>query len=58
MIRFAMLFFVLALGSYIIGVNELGGVSFELGELFVFIFLVLAILSFISSIFGKHDQMF
>lgn len=51
MIRAAVVFFILALVAYGLGAYGLSGVSEEIGELFVIVFLVLAATSFMVSVF-------
>ena len=50
MIRAAISFFVLALLAYILGANGIAGLSIEIGKVLLFVFLVLAVLSFVASL--------
>lgn len=50
MIRISITFFVLALVAYVLGANGIAGVSLEIGKLFLIIFLVLAVLSYLVSL--------
>ncbi len=52
MVRAAIAFFVLALVSILFGATGIAGVSLEIGKLFLGIFLVLAVVSFVLSIAG------
>lgn len=45
MIRIALSFFLLALLSYFVGANQIGGASMEIARLFLWAFLVLALVS-------------
>jgi uncharacterized membrane protein YtjA (UPF0391 family) len=47
MIRAALGFFVLALIAFVLGANGIAGLSMEIGQLLLFIFLALAVISFI-----------
>ena len=47
MVRAAIAFFVLALIAYVLGANGVAGVSMEIGQLLLFVFLALAVVSFI-----------
>lgn len=44
---YALIFFVLALVAGLVGVRGVAGISMEIARIFVFIFLVLAILSMV-----------
>ena len=50
MLRAAIAFFVLALVSIILGANNLAGVSIEIGKLLLFVFLALAVITFVVSL--------
>lgn len=50
MLRAAIAFFVLALISIILGANNLAGLSMEIGKMLLFIFLALAVISFVVSL--------
>lgn len=50
MLRAAIAFFVLALISIIFGASGIAGVSMEIGKLLLFVFLALAVISFVVSL--------
>lgn len=50
MLRAAIVFFVLALVAILFGATGFAGVSMEIGKTLLFIFLVLAAISFIASL--------
>ena len=50
MIRAAIAFFVLALVAIVLGANGIAGLSLEIGKILLFVFLALAIISFLVSI--------
>ncbi len=50
MIRAAIAFFVLALVAILLGANGIAGLSLEIGKILLFVFLALAIISFLVSI--------
>lgn len=50
MLRAAIVFFVIALLAMFFGMNNIAGVSLELGKLLLFVFLALAVVSFILSL--------
>ena len=47
MLRAAIAFFVLAIVAYVLGANGVAGFSAEAGKLLLFVFVVLAIISFV-----------
>ena len=49
MIRAAIGFFVLALVAYFLGAAGVAGLSLEIGKLLLYVFLALAVISFIVS---------
>jgi uncharacterized membrane protein YtjA (UPF0391 family) len=58
MIRAAIAFFVLALISIVFGMNGMAGMSMDIGKTLLGVFLVLAIISFVISIFtGKRASL-
>lgn len=58
MIRAAIAFFVLALVAIILGASGVAGVSMEIGKTLLFVFLALAVISFIVSIVtGKKPNL-
>ena len=57
MLRAAIAFFILGLLAVLLGANEIGGLSVDIGKVLLFIFVILAIISFIASLFtGKRIQ--
>ncbi len=50
MIRMAISFFVLAIVSFIFGAYGIAGFSAEIGRILLFVFLVLAVVSFIGAL--------
>jgi uncharacterized membrane protein YtjA (UPF0391 family) len=55
MLRAAIAFFVLGLVAILLGANGIGGLSVDIGKTLLFIFLVLAVISFIASlVVGKR----
>lgn len=50
MLRAAIAFFVLALISILFGASGIAGVSMEIGKLLLFVFLALAVISFVVSL--------
>lgn len=59
MLKAALGFFVLALVAIILGATGVAGVSMEIGRLLLVVFLILAIISFVVSMFsgrGPHIQ--
>ncbi len=50
MLRAAIVFFVLALVAMILGANNIAGMSAEIGKLLLFVFLALAVVSFVVSL--------
>ncbi len=58
MIRLAVTFFVLALVALLFGSYGIAGLSIEIGKLLLFVFLVLAIISFSASLItGKKTTL-
>jgi uncharacterized membrane protein YtjA (UPF0391 family) len=54
MLRAAIAFFVLGLVAILLGANGIGGLSVDIGKTLLFIFLILAVISFIASlVMGK-----
>ena len=57
MIRAAIIFFVLALIVFGLGVGGIAGLSMEIGRTLLIVFLVLAVISFIGSLLtGKRPK--
>lgn len=52
MIRAAIVFFVIGLLAMFLGMNNIAGVSMELGKFLLFVFVALAVISFIVSLVG------
>jgi uncharacterized membrane protein YtjA (UPF0391 family) len=50
MVRAAIVFFVIALVAYFLGANGVGGLSMEIGRILLFVFLILAAISFVGSV--------
>jgi uncharacterized membrane protein YtjA (UPF0391 family) len=50
MLRAAIGFFVLALISFVLGMNNLAGMSMEIGRILISVFVVLAIISLIAGL--------
>ena len=51
MLRAAIIFFVIGLIAVLLGMGNVAGISIELGKTLLYVFLVLAVLSFLISIF-------
>lgn len=56
MVRAAILFFVLGLLAILFGATGFAGVSIEIGKTLLFVFLVLAAISFIVSLITGRNQ--
>lgn len=54
MLRLALLFFVLALIAGVFNFGGIAGVSMELARILLFVFLVLAVLSLLGGLLGRH----
>ncbi len=50
MLRAAIAFFVIGLLAIFLGANNIGGISIDLGKTLLFIFVALAVVSFIVSL--------
>jgi uncharacterized membrane protein YtjA (UPF0391 family) len=50
MLRAAIAFFVLGLVAILLGANNIGGLSVDIGKTLLFIFLILAVISFVASL--------
>lgn len=58
MIRAALGFFILALVAIVLGATGVAGLSMEIGKMLLFVFLVLAIISFaIAMVNGKKPHL-
>lgn len=55
MLRAALLFFVLALVAIIFGATGIAGVSVDIGKTLLFVFLILAAISFLAGIMRGRD---
>lgn len=57
MIRASIAFFVLALVAFLLGATGFAGLSMEIGKILLFVFLALAIISFVVSLVtGKSPK--
>ena len=57
MLRAAITFFIIGLLAVFLGANNVGGLSIELGKTLLMVFLVLAVISFLFSLFsGKGGK--
>lgn len=56
MLNAAIGFFVIGLVCMLLGVTGIAGVSFEIGRTLLIVFLVLAIISYITSIFTTRKM--
>lgn len=50
MLRAAIAFFVLGLVAILLGANGVGGISLDIGRTLLFVFMILAVISFIASL--------
>ena len=50
MLRAAIIFFLIALIAMFFGANNIAGVSAQLGKMLLYVFLVLAVISFLVSL--------
>jgi uncharacterized membrane protein YtjA (UPF0391 family) len=50
MLRAAIAFFILALVAFIFGASGIAGMSMEIGRILLFVFLVLAVISFVVNL--------
>lgn len=57
MIRAAISFFVIAIVAYVLGANGIAGMSVEIGKIILFVFLVLAAISLVTSLVtGRRNK--
>ena len=56
MLQAAIAFFVLALVAMILGAGNIAGVSMEIGRTLLWVFLVLAVVSFIASLLTGRSR--
>lgn len=55
MLRAAIIFFIIALVAFLLGAGGIAGLTMEIGKMLLFVFLVLAVISFIMSLInGKR----
>jgi uncharacterized membrane protein YtjA (UPF0391 family) len=58
MLRAAIAFFVIALLAFFVGASGIGGVSMEIGQSLLVVFLILAVISFVASmVSGKRTNL-
>jgi uncharacterized membrane protein YtjA (UPF0391 family) len=50
MIRAAIAFFILAIVTFVLGSSGIAGISIEIGKTLLFVFLALAVVSFLMSV--------
>lgn len=50
MLRAAIVFFIIGIVAYLLGAGGIAGLSVEIGRILLFVFLVLAIISFIVNV--------
>jgi len=55
MLRAAIAFFVLALVAFALGAWNIAGISMEIGRTLLFVFLVLAVISFIAGLVSGRN---
>ena len=57
MIRAAISFFIIAIVAFLLGANNIAGLSLEIGKILLIVFLVLAVLSFLFAVItGKNPK--
>lgn len=56
MLRAAIAFFVLGLVAILLGANGVAGLSLEIGKTLLFVFLILAVISFIASMVTERKM--
>jgi uncharacterized membrane protein YtjA (UPF0391 family) len=58
MLRTAIIFFFIGLCAYVLGANNVAGLSLEIGRMVLFVFVFLSIISFIASVItGKRTRL-
>ena len=57
MLRAAIAFFVLGLIAILLGANGVGGLSLDIGKTLLFVFLILAVISFIASMVSGRKML-
>jgi uncharacterized membrane protein YtjA (UPF0391 family) len=55
MLRASIAFFVLALVALLLGASGVAGISMEIGRTLLFVFLVLAVISFVASLISGRS---
>lgn len=50
MLRAAILFFIIGLIAMFLGMNNIAGISVELGKILLYVFLALAVVSFLGAL--------
>ncbi len=55
MLRAAVAFFVLALVAMLLGASGFAGFSMEIGRMLLFVFMILAVISFVASLVGGRS---
>ncbi len=57
MIRAAISFFIIAIIAYVLGANNIAGLSVEIGKILLFVFLILAAISLVTSLVsGRRNK--
>lgn len=56
LIRAALGFWIMALISIILGASHIGGVTFETGRALLFVFMILAVVSFVAGIISSTGR--
>lgn len=57
MLRAAIAFFVLAIVAMLLGAGGIAGISVEIGRTLLFVFLILAVISFVASVVtGRNSK--
>lgn len=55
MLRAAIAFFILAIVAFIFGASGIAGMSMEIGRILLFVFLVLAVISFVINLVSTRS---
>lgn len=55
MLQAALTFFILALVAFFLGASGFAGLSLEIGRMLLFVFLILAVISFIGSLISGRS---
>ena len=56
MLRAAIALFLIGLLAFFLGANNFAGITFDLGRMVLFVFLALAVISFILSLFSNRKS--